>query len=313
MIPADDGLIDTATVASELLLNGEYIIVPIPLANLLGLERAVLLKSIHEWCVSNAKRQSKSHYKNGYYWTYGSYEEWATRLPFLGSARSLQRLFLSLEKDNLLISNVLATFKGDRRKWYRVDRQKLGLLYLSQSLSQTQSIVPKTDGGDTLPPSEYKCIVPKTNDGDTQSGTTIMPKTDGGRAKSGRSSTKTKFNDSIQGINSLSDSEREPFFEFGRKKAAQLPHPPELPDKWITAHWEELYRQFQASNAGKAAKQEAIAIQYDWINDPRFEEWLPRAFEEGVAWAQENQAEREQRSAFLEWAQATDPYKGRLY
>ena len=112
---------------------------------------------------------------------------------------------------------------------------------------------------------------------------------------------------------SLSDSERESFFEFGRKKAAQLPHPPELPDKWITAHWEELYRQFQASSAGKAAKQEAIRVQYDWINDPRFEEWLPRAFEEGVAWAQENEAELDERSAFLEWAQATDPYKGRLY
>ena len=114
-------------------------------------------------------------------------------------------------------------------------------------------------------------------------------------------------------LKSLSISERESFLDFGRKKASQLPHPPELPDKWIAANWEDLYRQFQVSDAGRKAKQEAIAAQYDWENDPRFDEWLRRAFYEGRAWVQENEAEREQRNAFLEWAQLTDPYKGRLY
>jgi len=47
-------------------------------------------------------------------------------------------------------------------------------------------------------------------------------------------------------INSLSDCERESFFEFGMKKAAELPKPPVLPKKWIERNWLELSSEFKA-------------------------------------------------------------------
>jgi len=113
-------------------------------------------------------------------------------------------------------------------------------------------------------------------------------------------------------INSLSDSEREIFLEFGRKKAANLPHRPELPDKWIAANFTELYKYFLASSAGRAAKQEAIARKYDWENDPRLMDWLHKAYWEGHPWAVEDEFEREERLAFLMWAQKTNAYAGRI-
>lgn len=113
-------------------------------------------------------------------------------------------------------------------------------------------------------------------------------------------------------IHTLSDSEREIFLEFGRKKAANLPHPPELPDKWIAANFTELYKQFLASSAGRAAKQEAIARKYDWENDPRLMDWLHKAYWEGHPWAVADEFEREERLAFLMWAQKTNAYAGRI-
>ena len=195
--PSEELFAYAANVAAELLLSEDYITVPLPLANLLGLEKAVLLKAIDAWCISNQKRESQTHYKNGQFWTYGSYEEWAKRLPFLGGTRSLQRLFLSLEKLGLLLSDVLATFKGDRRKWYRVDRQKLGLLYLSKA------IVPKIDDGYSPATDEHKHIVPKV-DGDSTSnrsspfdfGSTTIPEVDEDIY------TKTQLKDLAQGLNS---------------------------------------------------------------------------------------------------------------
>ncbi|PSM49143.1 hypothetical protein C7Y66_11010 [Chroococcidiopsis sp. CCALA 051] len=116
----------------------------------------------------------------------------------------------------------------------------------------------------------------------------------------------------IDFIQTLSEGEREIFLEFGRKKAANLPHPPELPDKWIAANFTELYKYFLASSAGREAKQEAIARKYDWENDPRLMDWLHKAYWEGHPWAVENEFEREERLAFLMWAQKTNAYAGRI-
>lgn len=126
------------------------------------------------------------------------------------------------------------------------------------------------------------------------------------------SSSPQTYSDYSNFIQTLSEGEREIFLEFGRKKAANLPHPPELPDKWIAANFTELYKQFLASSAGRAAKQEAIARKYDWENDPRLMDWLHKAYWEGHPWAVENEFEREERLAFLMWAQKTNAYAGRI-
>lgn len=286
-----------AKVAADLLLCKDYITVPLPMANLLGLERAVLLKTIDNWCNSNETRESPNHFKNGHYWTYGSYDEWAKRICCLGSARSIQRLFLSLEQEGLLISDVLNTFKGDRRKWYRVDHEKLGLLYLAEAETQAQSIVPKVD------------------DGHTKNGTTIVPKVDDGSAKNGCSNTKTYYKDIKQRLDSLSDSEREQFCKFVQEEWKKTTGQEIISlERFLAkeADFTNWHQRFLASPTGRAAKQEAVATQYDWENDPRLLRWLSEAYEGGYLWTQEDEFEREERTAFYKWAQRTNAYRGRV-
>ncbi|WP_414623824.1 hypothetical protein [Calothrix sp. CCY 0018] len=65
---------------------------------------------------------------------------------------------------------------------------------------------------------------------------------------SGFSQTIQTYPDFIQ---TLSKGERESFLEFGKKKASQLPKPPQLTIKWIQAHHEELcseWRETQNKN-----------------------------------------------------------------
>lgn len=74
-------------------------------------------------------------------------------------------------------------------------------------------------------------------------------------------------------LHTLSEVERENFLEFGRKKAANLPYPPELPDKWIAANFTELHNQFLASPEGAVAQKQIIA-QIDWTQHPEWSDWL---------------------------------------
>lgn len=81
------------------------------------------------------------------------------------------------------------------------------------------------------------------------------------------------YSDYLNFIQTLSEGERESFLEFGRKKAAPLPHPPELPDKWIAANFTELHNQFLASPAGESAQKQIIQ-ETDWTRHPEWSDWL---------------------------------------
>ncbi len=54
----------------------------------------------------------------------------------------------------------------------------------------------------------------------------------------------SKLSNLSKHIQTLSKDERESFLKFSKKKAASLPKPPELPFKWIEAHFEELREQW---------------------------------------------------------------------
>ena len=78
-------------------------------------------------------------------------------------------------------------------------------------------------------------------------------------------------------IQTLSEGERENFWEFGKKKADAMPKPPELPLKWIEANWEELRSQWEQTLEGRAA----VNSQVDWTQHPNWVEWLAQ-MREGV-------------------------------
>lgn len=84
------------------------------LANTIGLNEAIVLQQIHYWL------SKSTHQKEGYTWIYNTYKEWLEQFPFW-SERTLQTIFLSLEKKGLVVSKMFSKIKGDRTKWYRID------------------------------------------------------------------------------------------------------------------------------------------------------------------------------------------------
>jgi hypothetical protein len=113
----------------------------------------------------------------------------------------------------------------------------------------------------------------------------------------------SKINKTNSDLNkTLSESEREHFLKFGLKKAAELPKPPTLPERWVWVNFDELYQQFRAEVG------EAIAPSQDWANHPRREEWIakirqgrPRFVVLGGP-----EEERETRRQFAQWAEANN-------
>ncbi len=101
-------------------------------------------------------------------------------------------------------------------------------------------------------------------------------------------------------IQTLSESERENFWEFGKKKAAQLPRPPELPLKWIEANWEELRSQWEKTETGQAVRRS----QTDWTAHPDWSKWLDFMRNRGVPTfvALGECFDRKTRKAITDWA-----------
>ncbi|WP_118171709.1 hypothetical protein [Nostoc sphaeroides] len=152
-------------------------------ANVVGVNQALLIQIIESWCLSNARLNKHGYFHDGEWWTSATYKEWENAYPALGSQRSIQRLLLGLEESSYVISCQLKKNKGNAAKFYRVDPIKVGALLLKdlslvQKINNTNtapiSMMPKMDDvNDTHQP-----IVPKMDDvNDTHQ--PIVPKMDG--------------------------------------------------------------------------------------------------------------------------------------
>ena len=99
-------------------------------------------------------------------------------------------------------------------------------------------------------------------------------------------------------IQTLSDSERESFLDFGLKKAARLPNPPELPQKWIEKHFEEVKQDW--------AKQHGIVFNNPrWEGHPQRQEWLDKIHSMGYAtFIYEGGELNKERLEFYKWAES---------
>jgi hypothetical protein len=101
-------------------------------------------------------------------------------------------------------------------------------------------------------------------------------------------------------LSSLSQEEREKFLKFGLKKAAELPKPPALPQKWVERNWQELADEFEKSNP--------MTTKTNWSQHPQRDKWIeqirqgrPRFIVLGGA-----EEERDVRRQFTEWAEANN-------
>lgn len=99
------------------------------LAALVGdADKAIILQRIYSWCRSNHKRKSHKHFHDDWYWTYNTYQDWQSEMPWLG-LRTIQRKIASLEEAGLIITAKHRSTQNNQTKWYRVDYEKLYFLH----------------------------------------------------------------------------------------------------------------------------------------------------------------------------------------
>ena len=107
---------------SLLLLKSQPLVVIKELADIIGLNEAIILQQVHYWTELN--RQARRNYHEGYCWTYNSIEAWHDQFSFW-SVDTIRRAIGTLEGRGLLISGNYNKMKMDRTKWYRVNYNEL--------------------------------------------------------------------------------------------------------------------------------------------------------------------------------------------
>ena len=116
----------------KILLDSPPLVIPVELANIIGLDESIVLQQIHYYTRINQKAD-KNH-RDGHYWTYNSYPAWQKKFPFW-SIRKIKRIFASLKKKKLIITGNYNKYKFDRTLWYRINYEKLDYLTANPQLS----------------------------------------------------------------------------------------------------------------------------------------------------------------------------------
>ena len=133
------------------LLQGESPLTFSPtLANLLGLNKAIVLQQLHYWLEKNLK--SNVNIRDGRVWCYDSYEEWRDRSFPFWSTDTIKRTFLSLEKEGIVISRQYGRYGRSRVKWYTINFDILericqkGQMHLPKKANPSGQIAPMNEG-----------------------------------------------------------------------------------------------------------------------------------------------------------------------
>ncbi|QNK89067.1 hypothetical protein H7992_04905 [Sporosarcina sp. resist] len=105
-----------------MLLNEQPLLIMPKLAQIIGLNEAIVLQQINYWVEINQKANKNFH--DDFYWVYGSLDYWETQFIFW-SRNTIKRTITSLEKKKLVIVGNYNRLKFDRTKWYRIDYEVL--------------------------------------------------------------------------------------------------------------------------------------------------------------------------------------------
>lgn len=139
-----------------LLMDGTQIPVLSELAQVVGLNEAIVLQEVYYWCKVNKREKRPTH--DGYYWVYNSYTDWTENHFPWWSYDTVRGIFKKLEKQGLLIAGNFNKSKMDRTRWYRINFPVLSAtIESSPSVKNSQMDM----GGITRPIPE---IIPESND-----------------------------------------------------------------------------------------------------------------------------------------------------
>lgn len=168
--------------SSPLLINEHPLMVLPSLATEIGLNQAIVLQQVHYWLDLNRKAKKDSHFRDGNWWTYNTFEAWQeSNFPFW-SVRTLKRVFKTLEDKGLLIARKFNRDDWNHTKWYTIDYEALNTLALSIVPScHDQSCQVGTMQGDNVAPSS---ISTETNNQILTSTTRAKPRKKGGGSES---------------------------------------------------------------------------------------------------------------------------------
>ncbi|MBW4635268.1 MAG: hypothetical protein KME30_26245 [Iphinoe sp. HA4291-MV1] len=126
------------------------------------------------------------------------------------------------------------------------------------------------------------------------------------------------YSNLFKSLSELSKAERENFEKFVRDEWRKITAKNGEPGKEIISlerflskpeDLDNWWQKFLKSSAGRQVKKKG-ATGHDWHKDPRFNEWIWEAFERGYEWVHENEAEREERNLFYDWAFAVNAFEG---
>ncbi len=106
---------------SKLLINEPPLQVLPSLAQVIGLNEAIVLQQIHYWL------QTSKHDIQGKKWIYNSVENWKEQFPFW-SAKTISRILKKLREEKLLLVKNLSRIKFDKTNWYTIDYGQLVLI-----------------------------------------------------------------------------------------------------------------------------------------------------------------------------------------
>lgn len=111
---------------SYLLINEPPLTVSPTLAKIIGLDEAIVIQQVHYWLMNT---KNAGRVEEGEKWVYNTYEEWQEgNFPFW-TADKIQRLFLKLEKQGLIISRQFDAKSRDMTKFYRLAYDEICALH----------------------------------------------------------------------------------------------------------------------------------------------------------------------------------------
>ena len=112
---------------NKLLLDEAPLVVLPSLAAAIGLEAAVVLQQLHFLIRIKLERHRQYHKESerdihdGRVWVWNSYEKWKENYFSFLSIRSLQRIFLNLEKNGLILTANYNEYNLNKTKWYSIN------------------------------------------------------------------------------------------------------------------------------------------------------------------------------------------------
>lgn len=155
---------------SKLLYDESPLLVFPTLACKTGVNQAIILQQIHYWNVINEK--SGNNFRDGYFWTYNTYEQWQEQFPFW-HVNTIKNIIYRLESDNYIVSGNYNKLKIDRTKWYRVNHEKLALIEAElqegkrKSSANVQTLSNESENIDTTIKTRNVRAIPKTTSNTT--------------------------------------------------------------------------------------------------------------------------------------------------